>query len=60
MDLPQQGGLMRDHNIFFNPTAHSIALRKAKIAYNFGLSECSRVYENYEKTIFLHHPSNYY
>ena len=25
--------------VFFNP----IALRKAKIAYNFGLSECSRV-----------------
>ena len=25
--------------LFFNP----IALRKAKIAYNFGLSECNRV-----------------
>ena len=26
-------------NVFINP----IALRKAKIAYNFGLSECNRV-----------------
>ena len=28
-----------------NSLLNSIALRKAKIAYNFGLSECSRVNE---------------
>ena len=28
-------------DLFFNP----VALRKAKIAYNFGLSECKRVKE---------------
>ena len=30
---------MMGHNIHFNPTA----LRKTKIANNFGLSECNRV-----------------
>ena len=34
-----EGVLMRGHNIHFNP----IALRKAKIVYNFGISECNRV-----------------
>ena len=31
--------IMKGHNIYFNP----VALRKAKIVYNFGLSECNRV-----------------
>ena len=34
----------------FNP----IALRRAKIAYNFGLSECSRVKENLLLKLRLH------
>ena len=32
--------------IFLNP----IALRKAKVAYNFGLSECNRVDKSLTKT----------
>ena len=37
------------NKILFNP----IALRKAKIVYNFGLSECSRVKSNNPKDLAL-------
>ena len=30
---------------FFEAAFNPVALRKAKIVYNFGLSECNRVYE---------------
>ena len=39
------------HCSLFNPTA----LRKAKIAYNFGLSECNRVKEQYVKVYTVCH-----
>ena len=37
-------------NMSFNPTA----LRKAKIAYNFGLSECNRVKYGFGNIIICH------
>ena len=37
---------------------HPIALRKAKIAYNFGLSECNRVKMGFSLPSFQNHPGN--
>ena len=44
----QMGSALKRKNLPLNP----IALRKDKIVYNFGLSECNRVKEQIEKNLF--------